>query len=405
MRRWQLILSLLYAGRGLKWSRAKAFPNYSKGSPFFSKIFLFNSSYGWACVGGALYRTSNGGHSFAEILTSTGPVLADLPGEYKALTVRVNGPGELASDGRKFLYIVESMQGRLLRLNLKRGSIRRVVDATDRESTEQFAEPNAVATDREGNVFIVDFNGRIRKLDVKTGKINEYSPTVPNQTSSFLEVPASATVDRHGDLLVVDRHHRLFRWRPGAEKLETLAGSGRDGFGGDGGLAANAMLSFPSGVAVNGRDDIFIADYQNCRIRRVDGQTQIITTVAGTGECASDGDGGQATNAAVDYPSSLVLDGKGNLFFVESGTGLVRFIDPHGVISTYAGTGKKGFSGDGGLADKARLGNPSGLALDADGNLYISDFVTNRVRRVDALTHIIKTIAGNGRPTRVDVTN
>ena len=201
---------------------------------------------------------------------------------------------------------------------------------------------------------------------------------MPNQTNSLLEAPDSVTVDNQGDLLVGDRHHKLFRWRPGAEKLDTIAGSGTGGFGGDGGSAVNAMLSFPSGVAVNSRDDI--------------------TTVAGTGECASGGDGGQGTNAAVDYPSTMVLDGKGNLFFVESGIGRVRCIDPHGVIRAYAGTGEKGFSGDGGLADKARLNNPSGLALDADGNLYISDFVTNRVRRVDALTHIITTVAGNGRP-------
>jgi sugar lactone lactonase YvrE len=229
--------------------------------------------------------------------------------------------------------------------------------------------------------------------------MNEYRPTVSNQNDSLLEAPDSVTVDHHGDLLVVDRHHKLFRWRPGAEKLETIAGSGTGGFGGDGGLTVNAMLSFPSGVAVSSRDDIFIADYQNCRIRKVDGRTQIITTVAGAGECASGGDGGQGTNAAVDYPSTMVLDGKGNLFFVESGIGRVRCIDPHGVIRAYAGTGEKGFSGDGGLSDKARLNNPSGLALDADGNLYISDFVKNRVRSVDAL---ITTVAGNGRPARVD---
>jgi sugar lactone lactonase YvrE len=328
-------------------------------------------------------------------------VPSETPGEYKPLTFSVNGPEELASDGGNSLYIVESMQGRLLRLDLKRESIRQLVEATDKEKNEQFAEPNAVATDKEGNVFVVDFNGRIRKLDVKTGQMNEYHPTA-DQNNSLLEVPASATVDDQGNLLIVDRHHRLFRWHPGAEKLVAIAGNGSPGFAGDGGLAINAELWFPMGVATNKNGDIYVADYQNCRIRRIDGRTQIITTVAGTGECASRGDGGLATNAAVDYPSSMVLDGKGNLFFVEGGVGRVRRIDASGRIGTYAGSGKKGFAGDGGPADKAEVVNPSGLTLDAEGNLYISDFVTNRVRRVDAVTHIITTVAGNGKPARVD---
>jgi photosystem II stability/assembly factor-like uncharacterized protein/streptogramin lyase len=386
---------------GLTWSSTIAFPNYSKGAPFFSKILLFNSSDGWACVGGALYRTSDGGRIFNEVLTSNGPVPSDVPGEYKALTFSVNGPGELASDGGNSLFVVEDMQGRLLQLNLNRDSIRQLVVATDKERNEQFAEPNAVAADREGNIFIVDFNGRIRELDVKTGQMKEFHPTT-DQTNSPLEVPASVTVDEHGNLLIVDRHHRLFRWRPGAEKLEAIAGNGSAGFAGDGGLAINAKLSFPMGVAASRNGEIYVADYQNCRIRKIDARTQIIATVAGTGECASNGDGGPALSAAVDYPSSMVLDDGGNLFFVEGGIGRVRRIDASGRISTYAGTGTKGFSGDGGPADKASLINPSGLALDPEGNLYISDFVTNRVRRVDALTHIITTVAGNGKPARVD---
>jgi len=165
----------------------------------------------------------------------------------------------------------------------------------------------------------------------------------------------------------------------------------------------NAEPAFPSGVAANRNGDIFIADYQNCRIRKIDAKTQVITTIAGSGECASKGDGGPAIQASLDYPSSMALDREGNLFFVEGATDRVRRIDAHGIITTYAGTGQKGYSGDEGPATKATLNNPAGLAVDSEGALYISEYVNNRIRRVDPMTHIITTVAGNGTPKRIDV--
>jgi sugar lactone lactonase YvrE len=163
------------------------------------------------------------------------------------------------------------------------------------------------------------------------------------------------------------------------------------------------LSPFPNSAPHNDAGDIFIADYESCRIRKIDRKTQIITTIAGTGECVSGGDGGPAIAATLNYPSALVADKSGNLFFVEGATARVRRIDRLGVITTYAGTGEKGFSGDGGAATEARLNNPSGLAVDEAGNLYIADYVNNRIRRVDAQTHTITTVAGNGKPVRVDV--
>ena len=160
------------------------------------------------------------------------------------------------------------------------------------------------------------------------------------------------------------------------------------------------FIFLPEGVAIDSAGDIYVADYQNCRIRKIQHSTHVITTVAGTGECASKGDGGPATDAALNYPSSIAVDRNGNLFVIDGNR--VRRIDIHGVIYTYAGTAQAGFSGDGGPADNAMLNNPAGLAVDPRGNLYISEYVNNRIRVVDAATHIIKTVAGNGNPHRID---
>ena len=321
----------------------------------------------------------------------------------RALTTSINGPTELACDKAGFLFIVESMQQRLSRLNLRHDSIKVVLPQPENGFYQDFDYPNAVAADQKGNLFIADFNGRLRELDRQSGEVKVLLGTSLDHSDRPFEVPAQMTVDGEGNVLVVDRHHKVFRWQKRSGELETVAGTGVPGFAGDGGLATNAKLAFPMGVAVDRNGDIFIADYRNCRIRKIDLKTQIITTIAGTGECASKGDGGPAIQASLNYPSSMTLDDAGNLFFVEGATDRARRIDPHGVITTYAGTGQKGCGGDGGPATKAALNNPAGVAVDSDGALYISEYVSNRIRRVDPVTHIITTVAGNGTPERVDV--
>jgi photosystem II stability/assembly factor-like uncharacterized protein len=387
---------------GLSWFRSRAFNTYPNGSPFFSRLQLFSSSDGWASVNGALYRTDDGGHSFAEVLTTSEPEKSSVPGELKALSMSINGPEELACDKDGFLFIVESMQERLLRLNLKHDSVKVVLPEPPNGLYQDYDYPSAIAADQKGNLFIADFNGRLRELDRQSGEMKVLLGPPPGHSDGPFEVPAEMAVDGQGNVLVVDRHHRVFRWQKLSGKLETVAGTGVAGFAGDGGPAMNAELAFPSGVAVNRNGDIFIADYQNCRIRKIDAKTQVITTIAGSGECASKGDGGPAIQASLNYPGSMALDSAGNLFFVEGATDRVRRIDAHGIITTYAGTGQ-GYSGDGGPATKATLNNPAGLAVDSEGALYISEYVNNRIRRVDPMTHIITTIAGNGTPRRIDV--
>jgi photosystem II stability/assembly factor-like uncharacterized protein/sugar lactone lactonase YvrE len=386
---------------GVTWSRNKAFENFQKGAPFFSKLLVFSSLRGWASVNGGLFKTEDGGQSFREVLTSSGPTKSEVLGESLALQTSINGPSELTYDSDGFLYIVESIQGRLLRLDIEHKSIKVTLPEPEDGIYRDFDEPNAIAADQRGNLFIADFNGRLRKLSVRAGTVTVLLPAPKEVSKTIFEVPAAMAIDKQGNPLIVDRHHKLSRWNLKLAKPETVAGSGAAGFGGDGALATNALLHFPEGVAIDGAGDIFVADYQNCRIRKIQNKTNIITTVAGTGECASKGDGGLATNAALDYPSSIAVDGNGNLFIVDGNR--VRQIDARGAITTYAGTGQPGFGGDGGPADKAMLNNPSGLAVDPRGNLYISEYVNNRIRFVDATSHIISTVAGDGNPKRIDV--
>ena len=175
--------------------------------------------------------------------------------------------------------------------------------------------------------------------------------------------------------------------------------NGTQGFSGDGGAATSASLYYPVGVAVDGSGNLFIADTQNHRVRQVDA-TGVITTVAGNGTLWFSGDGGAATSASLFYPSGVALDGSGNLFISDGGNQRVRRVDAAtGVITTVAGNGTSDdFSGDGGPATSVRLFSPEGVAADGSGNLFIADHDNQAVRRVDAATGIITTVAGTGTP-------
>src|SRR3990172_1575272 len=181
-----------------------------------------------------------------------------------------------------------------------------------------------------------------------------------------------------------------------AGDINTIACTGTGGFSGDGAAATSAQLEAPGGVAVDGDGNIFIADTVNHRIRRVDAVTGLISTFAGTTGGFS-GDGAAATGAQLSYPYGVGVDGAGNVFIADTSNRRVRRVDAGtGLISTVAGTGTFGFSGDGAAATSAQLAAPSGVAVDDAGNVYIGDTGNHRVRRVDADTGLISTFAGNG---------
>ena len=179
-------------------------------------------------------------------------------------------------------------------------------------------------------------------------------------------------------------------------RIDTIAGTGKPGHGGDGGRAIEARLSFPSGVAVDNAGNVYIADFFSHRIRGVD-TTGTITSIAGSGKPSFGGDGGQAIEAQLSFPSGVAVDNAGNVYITDTGNSRVRRIDTTGTITTIAGTGEHAYGEDVGLAVETPLANPKGVAVDNAGNLYIAGYHNFRKRRVDA-AGTIGWVAGTGEP-------
>ena len=213
-------------------------------------------------------------------------------------------------------------------------------------------------------------------------------------TAASLSLPVFVATDVAGNVYIADQNNNRIRKVDTKGIITTIAGTGTQGFSGDGGLAVNAELFLPTGVFADGLGNIFIADVGNQRIRKIDSSGNI-TTVAGSGVKGYGGDGALATSAAFFNPVRAVVDNTGQIFIADQSNHRVRKVDTKGIVTTIAGTGSQGFSGDGGLATAAALNNPTGVALDVHGNLFIADQFNQRIRKVDA-SGIITTVAGNG---------
>ncbi len=236
-----------------------------------------------------------------------------------------------------------------------------------------------------------------------TGSQYTVTPGNLNIAANILKTGGSHTItvkaDQYTDASVTQVIRLITRFDNLPEgTITTVAGAGgsSNGYGGDNGPATGAKLYNPAGTAVdNSSGALYIADYNNYRIRKVD-LSGVITTVAGTGTSGYSGDGGPATQANISRPIDLVVDGGGNLYFTDNTNYRVRKVDTNGIITTVAGTGTSGYSGDGGPATQVTLKSVSGLDLDQAGNLYIADASNNRIRKVDVTTGIITTVAGTG---------
>ncbi|MGB2603749.1 MAG: hypothetical protein WBC78_09150, partial [Candidatus Sulfotelmatobacter sp.] len=220
-------------------------------------------------------------------------------------------------------------------------------------------------------------------------------------TQACIEFPQFGGIDGAGNIYIADSFgDRIRRIGKGTGKITTVAGVGQYGYNGEGIKATTTAMGFPRGLVVNAAGEFWYSDPGNNRVRMVN-SSGIVNTVAGTGTAGYKGDGGAATSAEINQPSGLALDASGNLYFSDTSNNVVRMVNSSGNIHTIAGNGTAGFSGDGGAATSASLNSPHGLAFDTNGNLYIADDLNNRVRIVAGLgtdTVTINTYAGDGDP-------
>jgi sugar lactone lactonase YvrE len=251
-------------------------------------------------------------------------------------------------------------------------------------------EPEDATFDPTGRLVVSDLkNGRLRAIDLAAGTITTIA--------SGLSEPSGVAVDGAGRLLFAERGAHRVAALASDGTITTVAGDGIARFGGDGGGRLDATLRQVKGVALDGAGNIFISDDGNNRIRRVDVATGLVATVAGNGTTAVAVDGVPATVVGLDAPSDVVVDAAGTMLIADTGHHRVRTVRPDGIIGTLAGTGEPGYAGDGGSATAAMLTRPTGLALDAAGNVYVADFGNHVIRRVTP-AGTIETIAGTGTP-------
>ena len=279
--------------------------------------------------------------------------------------------------------------------------------------------PTSVALGPADDLYFCDWNARIRRIDLRTGIVSNFAGTGVwgfagdggPASNALLGGPGDLAVDSAGNVYFADPYNaRVRRIAAGTGIITTVAGNGAQFDLGKSGPAIDVAMGLPSGIAVDSAGNVYVSNGAD-RVRKIDMRTGISTVVAGAGGSVYSGDGGPATRAQLDQPSGLAVDGEDNLYIAARGEHRIRKVTAStGIITTIAGvsfgtnTGppmgiivyQGGFSGDGGLAVNATLNDPDGLAVDSTGNVYISDTMNYRVRRINASNGVIETIAGTG---------
>lgn len=270
--------------------------------------------------------------------------------------------------------------------------------------------PSAIVFDAQGNLYFAETGNHVVRMFSMAGVISTVAGNGAQgfagdngpATAAELDAPSGLALDAAGNLYIADTHnHRVREVAVATGIIVTIAGTGSYGYSGDAGAAAAAQLSRPTALAIDPTGDLYIADTDNHRVRRINAGTSVITTVAGDGVQGFGGDGGAATSASIDSPDGLAIDTAGDLYIADTHNGRIRKISvATGIITTIAGAGfsngnVQSFGGDGGAATAAGLALPRGLTLDAAGNLYIADSANHRIRRIST-GGAISTVAGQG---------
>jgi sugar lactone lactonase YvrE len=268
-------------------------------------------------------------------------------------------------------------------------------------SLAELNAPTGVTVDGLGNIYIADFlNVRIRKIatngiitTIAGNGTQGFSGDNGLATSAQIDLPAGIAVDTAGNVYFCDQSSRV-RKISTTGIITTIAGTGVAGYSGDAGMATSAQLNNPSDIEVDVLGNIFIADKLNHRIRKIN-SSGIISTIAGTGTAGYSGDNGQATSATLNLPYNVKVSASGTIYINDKFNSRIRKINSNGIITTIAGNGTQSFSGDGGQATLAEINFPNGIAVDTSGNIYISDTQNYRIRKISN-NGIINSIAGSG---------
>ncbi len=313
-----------------------------------------------------------------------------------AISAEICAPWAIAVDALGNVYITDSGNNRVRKVNTS-GVISNFAGTNSAgfsgdggaATSAQLNSPRGIAIDASGNIYISDYgNNRIRKVNtsgiistiVGTG-IAGFSGDGSTAINAQINNPLGLAVDASGNLYISDYVNQRIRKVNTVGIISTFAGTGVSGFNGDGGVATATQLFGPCGVAVDVAGKVYIADYFNWRIRIVN-LAGVISTFAGTGVGGFSGDGGLATNAQLAAPAGIAVDPSNNFYVADRNNNRIRKINPAGIISTIAGTGVAGFSGDGNTATSAKLNNPVAVNFDASGNVYFADIINNRIREL-----------------------
>ncbi|HUB81072.1 MAG TPA: SMP-30/gluconolactonase/LRE family protein [Bryobacteraceae bacterium] len=327
-----------------------------------------------------------------------------------ATNIALSLPSALTFDSSGNLIFPDVYHQLILRLNKTTGQVSIIAGNGQKgfsgdggpATSASLQEPMGIGFDPNGNLYFADQdNHRVRKIDtngiittIAGNGMSNYGGDGGPAVEALLDRPGAVAVSSTGDMYIADTNNNRVRKVDSFGTIVTVAGNGTAGYSGDGGPATQAELNLPGGVAVDGAGNLYISDTWNFRIRKVN-PSGTITTIAGTGQCCYNGDGIAATSAQVNQPGRLRFDGQGNLYFADQWNQRIRKITPSGTISTVAGDGQQGFGGDGRSAVAASLNIPDGVAVAQDGSILIADLQNSRVRAVSP-DGTINTISGNG---------